>query len=831
MADERLLGQWLEHWVDHQPEALALTGDDGFTFTYAELDAAVNRIANAIDDTDPVGHLPRVAIAIEQSTAAVLAVVAVARSGRTAVPLDVAAPPARVAATLDQVGPVLVLTTEHDIGALAALPAAGRPLLLVDPTDVAGDGRRRPRPVDLEGLEVIQFTSGSTGVPKGVPRPNRAAVGALLRRQGRPSLGPGRRVALTSDFQWAAGWGTIRDAFCTGSSLHRYSTRRRGPADLARWLDDEAITTWPTIPSLAQAMLDASPGAQLPHLRWLGFSGDILHRSLVERLREALPADATISNRYGASETGGVAAFEITRDTILDSDVVPVGEPLDGVQVEVVDADRDGIGEIVITSFRGALGYLGTDDGAAQRISDAGGGLTTYRTGDQGRLRPDGLLELRGRADHMVKIRGQRADLTEVEVAMRDLPEVRSAAVGLRSEGGVDRLVAWFVPTDAGWSVPELRRALRKRLPGYMVPGAFVALDELPRTTRGKLDRAALPDPAPGRPDLGHAYEPPVGPLEQLVADTFAAVLDLEPIGRHDSFFDLGGDSLLAAELMVRLARELGREAPLSALVAAETPASLAVELDPGAVTAGHMVVLQPEGSRPPLYCIHGGGGEVLAFAALAVRLGAERPFVGVQLRPEDPARTLLSVTRLARRYAGEILEHGGGGPCVLAGHSYGGVVAFEVTRLLRQQGVTVTACAVLDVGVPSRRPILGPPPPRTLAPGEDPLRRWKELAYLVHATTGRRPRPERLLTERMNAAIWGMSRYRPAPVDVPVVVVRAQDSPPGRDLEAWAAFSTAGCTVLDVGGDHNSLLNPPHLHGLADALLGALEPLDPPAV
>ncbi|MGK2947209.1 MAG: alpha/beta fold hydrolase, partial [Acidimicrobiales bacterium] len=500
------------------------------------------------------------------------------------------------------------------------------------------------------------------------------------------------------------------------------------------------------------------------------------------------------------------------------------------VQVDIVDADPDGIGQIVITSFRGARSYLGTEIGAAQRISDAGDGLTTYRTGDQGRFRPDGLLELRGRADHMVKIRGQRADLTEVEVAMRNLPEVRSAAVGLRSVDGGDRLVAWFVPTDVGWSIPELRRALRKRLPGYMVPGAFVALEDLPRTTRGKLDRASLPDPQPGRPDLGHAYEPPVGATEQLVAGAFATVLDIQPIGRHDSFFDLGGDSLLAAELMVRLAVELGRETPLSALLDAETPASLAVQLQHRARVPGSLVVLQPEGRRPPLYCIHGGGGEVLAFAALATRLGTDRPFIGVQLRANDPARVLFSLTRLARRYAAEILEHGGGRPCVLAGHSYGGVLAFEVTRLLREAGVTVTACALLDVGVPSRRPILGPRPDRTLAPGEDPLRRWKELAYLAHAAAGRRPRPERLLTERMNAAIWGMSRYRPVPIDVALVVVRAQASPPGRDLGAWAAFSTAGCTVLDVGGDHNTLLNPPHLHGLADDLLAVLEPLDPPA-
>lgn len=316
MADDRLLRHWFEHWVDEQPDHLALTGDDGGHFTYEELEHAANRLANRIDDLDPTKAFPVVVVAINQSTDAIVAILGASKSGRTIVPVDVAAPSTRVAHTLALLDPAVVLTRTADAHALVDVPPDRRLEVRVDDLPADGDASRRVRPLDLDGIEVIQFTSGSTGVPKGVPRPNRAAVGAFLRRQGNRHLGPKNRSALTSDFQWAAGWGTVRDAFCTGASLHRYSTRRRGPQELGSWLREERITSWGTIPSLVQAVLDAAPGLVLPDLATVNMSGDVLHRSTVDALFRALPAHAVVGNRYGASETGGVAGLSMTRDTI-----------------------------------------------------------------------------------------------------------------------------------------------------------------------------------------------------------------------------------------------------------------------------------------------------------------------------------------------------------------------------------------------------------------------------------------------------------------------------------------------------------------------------------
>ena len=305
------------------------------------------------------------------------------------------------------------------------------------------------------------------------------------------------------------------------------------------------------------------------------------------------------------------------------------------------------------------------------------------------------------------------------------------------------------------------------------------------------------------------------------MAGAFEQVLEVAPVGRHDAFFDLGGDSLQAAEVMTLVADQLGRDVPLSVFVEAETPADLAAVLDRAGSGTSRLVTLQPEGTGTPIFCVHGGGGQVLSFAALATRLGTAQPFIGIQMRQDDAARALFSVRRLARRYAAEIIAHNGTAPCSLMGHSYGAVVAHELARQLRARGIEVERCVLLDCAVPDRRLLLGRQPlQERLVGNADAVARGKELAYVAHAALGRRPPAHRLTTERMHAAGWGMVLHRPRTVDVPLLVIEALDGAPGRDLGAWERFTTAGCTVVRIRGDHHSILAPPHLLELADRLL-----------
>ena len=823
--EPRPFSGWFEHWVDRQPGALALSGDDGMRLSYGELEQAANQVANAIDALDPTAAFPMVAIALDQSSAGVIAIVGAAKTGRPIVPLDVAAPPEQLAAALALVPPAVVLTSAEDLGAVALVPAPRRLLLPVDDLLGSGDPRRVRRRADPDGVEVVLFTSGSTGRPKGVPRPSRASRAVHARDQDPTGAPSAAREALTSEVQWTAGWTSLCDALAVGASVHRYSTRRRGPGELARWLAEEGVTSWGTIPSLLRATLDvAPPDLTWPRLQSLRLSGEDLPWSLVDRSWARLPPGATIRSRYGASETGAISGWTLDRDARTEGPVVPVGWPEPGTRIQIQDPGPDGVGEVVVETAHGARCYLGGAPGDA--LSEAADGWATYRTGDRGRLSADGALALLGRSDRVVKVRGHRVDLDGVERVLRDLPDVLDASVALADDPTSARLTAWVVvePGPAA-SVVGLRRLLRKRLPGYMVPTTIVLLDRLPRSSRGKLERSRLPVPPAGRPALDVPYAPPEGPVEQAVASAFARVLDAGPVGRHDAFFDLGGDSLQAAEVMTRLAADLGRELPLAVFVEAETPAELAALLTGAVSGAGdHLVELQAVGDEPPLYCVHGGGGQVLSFAALATRLGTTRPFLGIQMRSGDRARRLFRVRRLARLYAGEVAARQRGRPCVIAGHSYGAIVAFELTRQLRSIGSPVAACVLLDCGLPDRRILRGPLPLGQVVTGqEDAVRRGKELAYATHAVLGLRPRPHRVTTERMQAALWGMTLYQPVPVDVPLVVVRATEGGLGRDFAGWRAHTTASCTLVDVPGDHHSILAPPHLHDLADALLAAL--------
>lgn len=814
-----------EQWADHQPHALAVIDDDGRRLTYLELEQAANRLANAIDDLDPDRRFPVVAIALEQGIPAIVAIVAVSKSGRTQVPLDPGDPPARLAEVLGHLQPAVLVSGDRP-DALAQVPAE-RSLRLgfSDPAVASASPARRTRSIDPHATALVVLTSGTTGAPKAAMRTYEAIVELTQRDLAEHRVPPSARHAIVADHQWAAGWAAIRKALTSGGTAVRYAARTRGPSDLARFLAEHDVEVLGAVPSLVRAMLDADPDTQLPALRRVTFTGDILHRDLVLRLFDRLGPEAEVVTSYGASELGSVAKLTMRRDTVPEGEVVPVGLVSPRAEVEIEDPGPDGVGRLVVTSRRGAPAYEGAND-RDRSVEALPDGRFRHRTSDLGRVRPDGLLEITGRQPHLVKVRGQRVGVSEVEAALLAIDGVVDAGVGVHPDDPGQRLTAWYVASpDAAPPVADLRQHLRGRLPAFMVPAAFVALPALPRGTRGKLLRHELPVPSSDRPHLGHPYEPAVGPVEEVVAGAFARVLHLDRVGRHDALFDLGGDSLHAAEVMTLIAATLGRDLPLSAFLEAATPARLADRLDPasGAPPEGRLVDLQREGPEPALYCIHGGGGQVLSLAGLAERMGARRPFVAVQMRQDDKVRALFRVNRLADRYAREIAARQGPSPCVVAGHSYGGIVAQELSRRLVDLGTPVVACVLLDANVPHRRLLAGRRR-RARALGElDATSALKEVLYGAHALLGLAPKPHRLLTERMIAALWGMSWHRPRRTAAPIVAVRASGDPADADPGAWAEHTTGGCRVLDAPGGHNSMLAAPHVDDLAAILDGEL--------
>jgi amino acid adenylation domain-containing protein len=580
------------------PEALAIS-DAGETWTYAELDAAANRIAHRlIDGRVQPGDV--VAVYAHRSAALVRALLGAWKAGAAFAVLDPAYPPARLAAQVEAARPVALLriSAAGEVPAEVAAALAESARLTVDLTTDGKDdglgGFSSAAPavsVGPDDLAYVAFTSGTTGTPKaiaGTHRPLAHFFGWYAMELG---IGEADRVSLLSGLAHDP---LLRDVFAplaVGGSISIPDPDQIGtPGWLAKWMRHEGITVAHLTPAMAQ-VVTSSGDANLPALRLACFGGEVLRAADVERLRVLAPNVEAV-NFYGATETPqAMGFFRVPADPSALGAAVPVGRGIDGVDLLIITPSGTlaGIGErgeIAVRTPYLSRGYLNDAELTAARF--VANPLTgdpadrVYRTGDLGRYRPDGEVEPVGRADQQVKVRGFRVELGEVESALAAHPAIREAAVTAReTDAGDRRLVAYWVPSDEGADGPDagaLRAHLKFILPEYMVPSAYVRLERLPLTANGKLDRRALPEPESLATDA-HPTAPRT-PTEEILAQIWAEVLRLESVGVDDDFFALGGHSLLATRLLARVQNALSVVLPLRAVFEGPTVAALAVRVE-----------------------------------------------------------------------------------------------------------------------------------------------------------------------------------------------------------------------------------------------------------
>jgi amino acid adenylation domain-containing protein len=439
-----------------------------------------------------------------------------------------------------------------------------------------------------EDAAYLFFTSGSTGVPKGVLGCHKGLAHFVNWQRETFDIGPSDRSAQLTGLSFDV---VLRDIFTpltSGATLCLPADDAiLDPARLLPWIERERITMLHTVPSLAQSWLsDAPPGVSLRDLRLVFFAGEPLTETLVHRWRETWPESAGIVNLYGPTETTLAKCYFRVPATPLPG-VQPVGSPLPETQALIL-AENDqlcGIGEpgqiVLRTPFR-SLGYINASEENRRRFvqnpfrNDKED--LVYYTGDRGRYRPDGTLDILGRVDHQVKIRGVRIELGELETVLGQHPDVWESVALVREETtGDKRLVAYVTPKpDHTLTTHGLHSYLKQKLPDAMVPSAFVILDTLPLTPNGKVDRRALPEPDWQRPILEQGYVAPRTPFEETLAGIWAQILGIEQVGIRDDFFVLGGHSLLAAQVMSRLRDTLQIELPLRSLFDTPTIAGLA---------------------------------------------------------------------------------------------------------------------------------------------------------------------------------------------------------------------------------------------------------------
>jgi acyl carrier protein len=553
---------------------------------------------------------------------------------------------------------------------------------------------------------------------------------------------------------------------------------------------------------------------------------------------------------------------------------LPAGRLTSQVSVTIESDDHrplpeGDVGEIVAWSPRAALGYWNRPEETARRFGTSGDGRSYVRTGDLGRLRPDGLLEHFGRMDDMVKVSGHRVMLSEVEGALGLLPDTAAAAAVSQPDGrGEDRIVAYVVPQPGSTlDSATLRAGLVERLPPAAVPDRVHIVDQLPMLANGKLDRLALrqsvaPPPPPG----------PVRPADPETADGIMAVLltlcsDIlgVPVHEDDNFFDLGGDSLRAARLFAEIELQLGADLPLSLLVEAPTPRKLAAAMVSDSDLDNLVVPIRTTGSRPPLFILHDLTGSVLFGRVIADQLNEDQPVYGI--RGDAQLGTVTgaeSIQEVAARYVPSVLDTAAGA-CKLYGSSAGGVIAFELALQLADKGVDVTFLGLGDSFGPgtdrtTMSSSLAPPArlrlrrrlndlraaPWPSRPGlavgfvwqraSGPIRRRLSapepelgLGHDVMLQAVEQSRRDGTPLPRRFRALYGMSHYGPLsltyrpqrPFDGSIALLRTSDE--GSETRGWADWTTGDVRVFPLPEFHYQLHEEATLRRTGDVLDRAL--------
>ncbi|SEH40710.1 non-ribosomal peptide synthetase [Magnetospirillum fulvum] len=817
-----LVADWIADRAKTDPDAIAVQAGDE-QLSYRRLVRRANRLARHLR-AHGVRRGDCVAVALGREADSIVVLLACLTLGAVWVPLDIDAPPARLAAMLADCAAKAVVTRS---GTLAAPDSID---LDRDAAAIAARPARRPRsgPRPSDPAYMI-YTSGSTGAPKGVVVSHRALadhVGAIAHEFG---LTAADRVLHFAPQFVDTALEQIVPTLVAGARVLMRTCPAWSPDDLARVLCEERVSVADLPPAyLREVLLAWGDVPPPPALRLLIVGGEALSADTVRLWQRGPLASVKLLNAYGPTEATITCLTHAVEATVPPGAAVPIGRPLPGTRVLILDSagalvPEGVIGEVYVGGTRLALGYHNRPDLTAERFIDSRWGRL-YRTGDLGAWSPgdEPRVAFHGRIDDQVKIRGFRVELSEVEAALAGFG-LRETAVVARPDG---RLLAYAVPFGESWDEAALRAHMAARLPAHMLPSAYVRLTALPLTANGKLDRAALPEPA--RAVI--TGDVPQDGLERQMVEIWARVLGREPatIGIHDDFVLCGGHSLAWVRLLNEIGRSFGWRPAAADILAAQTVAEQAAVLRAGRpdhpADSGAPVALRPARgtARLPLFLVHAAAGTVTCYRDLARRLAPAVPVYGLEADGSPPAADLPA---LAARHVAALQRLQPHGPYRLAGWSMGGVLAFEMARHLHRNGETVSLLCLIDSYLPAEIARFE----SALAGGDgDPVERAFRRDVLGGTDVllpGDEVRSHPLFATfcAQNEALMA---YVPAPLDVPLTLLRAGGGDAAAPT-AWRTLAAAGLTVLPVAGDHDSLLRPPHLESCAARLDAALAASD----
>ncbi|SEP61274.1 amino acid adenylation domain-containing protein [Streptomyces sp. yr375] len=880
------LVELIDRQVRLTPDATAVRFD-GAGLGYRQLDESAERLAARLR---ALGARPGtfVGLLMDRSLALPVALLGVLKSGAAYVPLDPEHPEARTRGLLAEAGIRLVVADGQLAGRLgelgpdacaddsASVDASGVTVVVADEPwpDPGAESASAPTPEAVaagpDDPAYMIFTSGSTGTPKGVVVSHRAIANRLLWMQDAYGLTPGEPVLHKTPYTFDVSVWELFWPLLTGATLVLARPGgQRDPAYLAGLVDEEGVSTVHFVPSMLGVFLDDPVAVRLAAgLTRVVCSGEALPHEVQTRFFDLLP-DVELHNLYGPTEAAvDVTAWRCRPDA---GDTVPIGRPIANMRTHVLDARLSEVptgvtGELFLEGVGLALGYHGRPDLTAERFVEHTGpdGVTRrlYRTGDLARHRADGALEYAGRTDHQMKIRGFRVEPGEIEAVLAEHPSVGGCAVLLHGE----RLTGYAVVTGDGAADEAATRAgldsyARTRLPGHMVPSAWVLLDALPLTRNGKLDRAALPAPDPAHTLRRAPSRPPHGATETRLARIWEGLLGTGPVGAHDDFFAAGGHSIDALRLIGRINEAFGERLSVSTVLEHPTVARQAQALRAGRrpERPDTVVRIRPDGDLAPLFLVHPVGGNVLCYRALATALRPGRPVYGLTAPGlTAPATTTAAVPatvpELAAVHVAALREVRPHGPYHLAGWSLGGLLAYEMAHQLRADGEEVATLTLLDTAYPGTTDV---PADETAllewfhddlarsagADPDDAARDALRAALLTAADTPARLRAVAAALAADGSApafesgelarhyavfrtgLLAAARYRPPVATGPVHFHQSTTGAALHAADRWADRVPDGLVRHDCDADHYALVRAPYVTAVAAALDAALDP------
>lgn len=715
-----------ERQVETTPEAVAVSYQ-GCDITYRELNTQANQIAHYLLQ-QKVGTGSLVGLYTDPSPRMLSAMLGILKTGAAYVCLDPAYPADKLHFIAEECELSFLLTTST-LKKVFSIP--GTPTLFLDADRLTlGEPATNPSlPLSSDSQAFIVYTSGSSGTPKGVIHSHRNIISRFYSTWAFAPTKENEVYSQTSPLSSIDLIDELYPPLLRGYRIQMIDMEQvRDPHLLVEALEVGKVTRIVLVPSLLRTILslDISLAHVLHRLKVVLIGGEPLTYALVDLFHHKLP-HAKLINFYGLTEGDG--AFYPVPHHKKVSFAPPIGRPIANAKIYILDPHMEPVpvgmsGEIYIVNEGMARGYFKRPELDAQRFLPnplcSSTEIRLYKTGDRGRFLPDGNIEYLGRMDRMVKIRSFRVELGEVEAAINGHPEVRESVVLARqahaeSEAALThdpRLVAYIVlKRPRSISAQALKSYLRTRLPDYALPSNIVLLESLPLLPAGKVDVSSLPDPEQAMRPLYENYAGPRDPLEIQLTCMWERVLQISPIGIHDNFFDIGGDSLRAVDLFLQIEKELHKNLPISVLMQAPTIAQLSmlIRQDPSSYSWSSLVPIQPIGTRVPLFCIHANGG-VIVYKYFAKYFGPNQPIFGLQARgllgTKDAPHT--DIRHMASDYIQEMRRVQPTGPYQLCAFSMGGVVAFEMACQLRAAGEEVAFLGLFDSyspGYPKRIP------------------------------------------------------------------------------------------------------------------------------